>query len=270
MAEDRYIFLNCSEYEPEECAQVSSVLRDLGCNVRYDGQAGKARPWRGEILDMIEGCSLFFEVNHNDRQCTVGQKLAEEFAYELKKPMVIVYLYDRMPKDPKDRPDFFDGSLTDPAFPGKCRRGLEAEGFFSDDAPAMPEEHYDLAMTYYRDRKDREFAWSRKVTRECNLRTHEAWGFPAYRLLTDEEVYCAVRWTGESYYLISRSDEPDYKLNREDREFSGMIDKLKGDAPAELERRYVSEPDIPKPHPPFPSGYPYKDEFDYLSSDDDD
>ena len=270
MTEDRYVFLNCSEYEPEERSHVACVLRDLGCEVRYDEHAGEARPWRSGILDAIEGCSLFFEVNHNERDCTIGQELAKEFAYKLRKPMVFVYLYDRLPEKREDTPAFFDSSLKDPEFPEKCRRGLEAEGFFSGKAVPMPEEHYDLGMTYYRDRRDWELSWSRKVTRDCNLRTHEAWGFPTYRPLTDEEVYCAVRWTRERFYLISRSDQPDYKPNREDRKFTEMIDKRKGEAPAELERQYVREPYIPEPHPPFPAGYPDKDEFEYLGSDDDD
>ena len=77
-----------------------------------------------------------------------------------------------------------------------------------------------------------------------------------------------MRWTKERFYLISRSDEPDYRPNREDRQFAAIIGRLKGDAPAELEKRYVREPDIPKPGRPFPAGYPYKDEFEYLSPDD--
>ena len=70
----------------------------------------------------------------------------------------------------------------------------------------MPEKHYDLGMTYYRDRDDR-LSMTRVTKRECNTRSHEAWGFPSYRPLTDEEIYCAVRWTKERYYLISRSEE---------------------------------------------------------------
>ena len=104
----------------------------------------------------------------------------------------------------------------------------------------------------------------------CNTRTHEAWGFPSYRLLTDEEIYCAVRWTKERYYLISRSDAQDYRPGRSDRQFAAVIGRLKGDAPAALERQYVDEPFIPEPHRPFLPGYPAKDEFEYLSSDDDD
>ena len=34
----RYIFLSCSEYEPEERTAVSRVLRGLGCAVRCDEQ----------------------------------------------------------------------------------------------------------------------------------------------------------------------------------------------------------------------------------------
>ena len=270
MAEDRYIFLSCSEYEPEERMYVSRVLRELGCDVCCDERAdGKIRPWRSEVLDMIEGCSLFFEVCHEDRPDTVSQKLGSEFASELNKPKVIVYLYDEVPPYKSDSPHFFDSSLKDPAFPEKCRLGLDSKGFFSDRAVPMPEEHYDLGMTYYRDRDDR-LSLTRVTKRECNTRTHEAWGFPSYRPLTDEEIYCAVRWTKERYYLISRSEEPDYRPNREDLQFASVIGKLKGDAPAELEKKYVRELYIPRPGRPFPAGYPYKDEFEYLSSDDDD
>ena len=268
MAVDRYIFLSCSEYEPEERMAVSRVLRKLGCEIRCDEQAGgKTSPWRSEVLDMIEGCSLFFAVCHEDRPDTIPQKLASEFASELKKPKVFVYLCNVVPPYKPGSPAFFDSSLNDPAFPEKCRLALEARGFFSDGAVPMPEKHYDLGMTYYRDRSDR-LSMTRVTKRECNTRTHEAWGFPSYRLLTDEEVYCAVRWTRERYYLISRSNEPDYRPNREDRQFASVIGKLKGDAPAELEKRCVCEPDIPKPGRPFPAGYPYKDEFEYLSTDD--
>ena len=56
MAGERYIFLSCSAYEPEERAAVSRVLRELGCDIRCDEQAGgKVRSWRSEVLDMIEG-----------------------------------------------------------------------------------------------------------------------------------------------------------------------------------------------------------------------
>lgn len=96
MAENRYIFLSCSEFEPEERAAVFRVLRELGCEIRCDEQAGgKVHSWRSEVLDMIEGCSLFFAVCHEDRPDTVTQKLASEFASALKKPKVIVYLYER-------------------------------------------------------------------------------------------------------------------------------------------------------------------------------
>ena len=37
MAEDRYIFLSCSEYEPDERIAVFRVLRALGCEVRCTG-----------------------------------------------------------------------------------------------------------------------------------------------------------------------------------------------------------------------------------------
>ena len=266
----RYIFLSCSEYEPEERTAVSRVLRGLGCAVRCDEQeGGDARPWRSEILDMIEGCSLFFSLHHEDRPDTVSQRLASEFASKLKKPKVFVYLYDQVPPYKPDRPDFFDSALHDPDFPEKCRLGIEAMGFFSDRALPMPEEPYDLAMTYYRSRSDR-LSLTRVTKRECNTRTHEAWGFPSYRLLTDEEIYCAVRWTKERYYLISRSEAQDYRPGRSDRQFAAVIGRLKGDAPAALERQYVDEPFIPEPHRPFPPGYPAKDEFEYLSSDDDD
>ena len=270
MSDNRYIFLSCSEYEPKERMAVSWVLQELGCDICCDKKPGeKIRPWRSEVLDMIEGCSLFFAVCHEGRPDTVTQKLASEFAWELNKPRVTVYLYDQIPPYEPDNPGFFDSSLKDPDFSEKCRLGLEAKGFFSEKPAPMPEKHYDLGMTYYRDRSDR-LSMTRVTKRECNTRTHEAWGFPSYRLLSDEEMYCAVRWTRERYYLIDRSDEPDYRPNREDRQFAAMIDKLKGDAPAELEKRYVQEPDIPKPGRPFPAGYPYKDEFEYLSSDDDD
>ena len=268
MAGERYIFLSCSAYEPEERAAVSRVLRELGCDIRCDEQTGgKVRSWRSEVLDMIEGCSLFFVVCHEDRPDTVPQKLASEFASALKKPKVFVYLYDQVPPYKPDDPGFFDSSLNDPDLPEKCRLGLEAKGFFSDRVVPMPEKHYDLGMTYYRDRADR-LSMTRVTKRECNTRTHEAWGFPVYRLLTDEEVYCAVRWTHERYYLISRSEEPDYRPTRDDRQFASVIGRLKGDAPAELEKRYVRGPDIPKPGRPFPADYPYKDEFEYLSPED--
>ena len=270
MSDNRYIFLSCSEYEPKERMAVSWVLQELGCDICCDKKPGeKIRPWRSEVLDMIEGCSLFFAVCHEGRPDTVPQKLASEFAWELNKPRVTVYLYDQIPPYEPDNPGFFDSSLKDPDFSEKCRLGLEAKGFFSEKPAPMPEKHYDLGMTYYRDRSDR-LSMTRVTKRDCNTRTHEAWGFPSYRPLTDEEVYCAVRWTNERYYLITRSDEPDYRPTREDLQFAAVIRRLKGDAPAELEKRYVREPDIPKPGRPFPAGYPYKDEFEYLSSDDDD
>lgn len=37
MAENRYIFLICSEFEPEERAAVFRVLREMGCEVRCTG-----------------------------------------------------------------------------------------------------------------------------------------------------------------------------------------------------------------------------------------
>ena len=253
MAEERYIFLSCSEYEPEEQIAVARVLRGLGCDVRCDElKSGKTRPWRSEVLDMIEDCSLFFGVYHNDRPDTVPQMLASAFAEELKKPHVTVYLHDQVPPYKPDNPTFFASSLNDLYFSEKCRLGIEARGFFSGQTIPMPDTHYDLAMIYYRDRSDR-LSMTRVMKRECNTRTHEAWGFPIYRPLTDEEIYCAVRWTNDRYYLISRSEDPDYRPNREDRQFASVIDKLKGDAPAALERQYVHEPDYPKPGRPFPA-----------------
>ena len=112
MAEDKYIFLCCSEYAPEERMAVSRVLRELGCEIRCDEPAGeKIRSWRSEVLDMIEGCSLFFKVCHDDRPDTVTQKLASEFASQLEKPKVIVYLYDQIPPYKPDTTGFFDSSL---------------------------------------------------------------------------------------------------------------------------------------------------------------
>ena len=128
MAEDRYIFLSCSEYETKEQMTVSRVLRELGCEVCCDENTGKARSWRSEVLEMIERCSLFFAVCHEDRPDTVPQKLASEFASALKKPKIFVYLYEQVHPYKPDSPSFFDSSLKDPAFPDKCRLGLDSKG----------------------------------------------------------------------------------------------------------------------------------------------
>lgn len=270
--DDPYIFLSFAPFEFEEGLRTLRILEQAGCRIAYDRDMLTGRPWTTEICDAIEGCSVFFEVNIENSGFSLTKKLAEEFASLLKKKRITVYLYPSIPEKKDNWDDFFDSSLSDPSYPDRCRKALTSVGYFSDaQAGRLQTSRHDLLLSYYSSREARERAFGGQLPRHCNLRTHETWGYRSACSLDDEDLYCAVRWTPERFYLEERDPGQDYKPRQRDKEFTEKIRKLNGEAPEELEKRFVSPYDwIPKPHRPFPSGYPYMDEFEYLSSDDDD
>lgn len=265
-----YIYLSFAPFDLKEGLAALSVLNGLGCRVRYDETMLTGRPWTSEICDAIEGCAVFFEVNAPKYHFSLTKELAHEFANRLRKKTVIVFLHDSLPEEGSRYPTLIDSSPDDPSYPERCRLGLENAGYFS----AVPEEpasdKYDLMLAYYRTFKDKEDAFGGLLPQSLNLRTHESNGYLGYYPRSDKDVYGAVRYgKKERFYLRVRSSEKDYRPDRMDILFTEKIRDLNGDAPAELEREYHPVSDMPKPHRPFPAGYPYKDEFEYLSSDDD-
>ena len=125
-------------------------------------------------------------------------------------------------------------------------------------------------LDYYRTIKDWEEKFGGHLPQSLNLRTHESHGYLGHYPRSDEDVYAAVRYgKKEQFYLCSRSNEEDYRPGRKDVEFTERVRDLNGAATQELKQEYDSKSGIPKPGGPFPAGYPYKDEFEYLSSDDD-
>ena len=265
-----YIYLSFAPFDLEEGLAALSVLNGLGCRVRYDETMLTGRPWTSGICDAIEGCAVFFEVNAPEYHFSLTKKLAHEFADRLRKETVIVSLHDSLPEEPSRYPTLINSSADDPSYPERCRLGLEDAGYFSADPKAPSQDHYDLMLDYYRTFKDKERAFGGLLPQSLNLRTHESHGYLGHYPRRDEDVYAAVRYgKKERFYLRGRSSEKDYRPDRKDILFTEKIRDLNGDAPADLEREYCPDYDRPRPHGPFPAGYPYKDEFEYLSSDDD-
>ncbi len=270
--EEPFVYLSYAGYELEEGLLTLRVLNEAGCRVRYDEELFVGRPWTSGICDAIEDCSVFFEVNRSgDDGFSLTKKLASSFASLLDKKTVTVYFRPSVTDDRPEMPSFFRSALSDPAYPDKCREALDAAGYFSAvREPRGEESRCDLAFSYYADRSGRDRRFGGLLPRHCNPRTHDSWGYRSACPLSDEQVYCAVRWTSEKFYLRERSADQDYKPRPGDRAFTDKIRQLDGKAPEELIREFSPESlRTPEPHPPFPAGYPYKDEFDYLGSDDD-
>ena len=266
-----YIYLSFSPFDLEEGLALLSVLDRLGCRVCYDEKMLTGRPWTGEICDAIEGCAVFFKVNAPEYHFSLTKNLADEFVGRLKKKNVVVRLYERIPEEQSGYPTLIYTSLADPALPERCRQGLEEAGYFSAGPQEASPEKYDLMMSYYKTLKDWEEAFGGLRPQSLNLRTHESHGYLGHTTRSDEDVYAAVRYgIRQNYYLAARSSTEDYKPKAADRQFTERIRALNGETPGELERQYMRGSDIPKPWGPFPAGYPYKDEFEYLDSDDED
>lgn len=266
-----YIYLSFAPFDLEEGLAVLSVLDRLGCRVRYDEKILTSRPWTGEICDAIEGCTVFFEVNAPKYHFSLTKNLAYEFAGRLKKEKVIVRLHERIPEKQSGYPTLIYTSLADPAFSERCRLGLEQAGYFSAGPQDPSPGKYDLMMSYYKTLKDWEEAFGGLRPQSLNLRTHESHGYLGHTARSDEDVFAAVYYgKRQNYYLTARSGTEDYKPKRADKLFTEQVRTLNGDVPSELERKYIPASDRPKPWGSFPAGYPYKDEFEYLGSDDED
>lgn len=266
--DEPYIFLSFAPFDLKEGLAVLSILNGLGCRVRYDEKMLTGRPWTSGICDAIEGCSVLFTVNAPDYHFCLTKKLADEYAGLLEKRDVILWLHDSIPDRQSKYPTLIYSSLADPSLQERCRQGLEAAGYFSA-VPGDPSEvKYDLMLDYYETVKDWERAFGGLLPQSLNLRTHESHGYMGHYLRSDEDVYSAVHYgKKERFYLRRRSSMEDYKPGKADERFLESIRRLNGNDLEELERKYVPASDIPKPWGPFPAGYPYKDEFEYLSSD---
>ncbi|MBR6090003.1 MAG: hypothetical protein IKP86_08725 [Anaerolineaceae bacterium] len=264
-----YIFLSFAPCEIEEGIFTLSVLNRMGCRVWYDERMLTGRPWTGEICDAIGGCTVFFEVSGPGYHVSLTKNLASEFASLLEKKIIYARLKAPEKNSSYSSPTFFYSSIDDPEYPDLCRKALEHTGYFSAKPAGSEPEKYDLMLDYYKSFEDWKGAFGGRLPQHLNLRTHESHGYLGHYPRSDEDVYTAVRYgKKERFYLRRRGDEEDYKPNREDKLFMEKIRKLNGEEPDDLRRKYVREPEIPKPHGPFPAGYPYMDEFEYLSSDD--
>lgn len=269
--DEPYIFLSFAPFDLWEGLTVLSILNGLGCRVRYDENMLTGRPWTGEICDAIRDCSVFFEVSGPEYHFSLTKTLAHEFMRRLDKKDIIVRLHERIPEEQSGNPTLIYSSLADPSLPERCREGLEDTGYFSAGPEDPSPEKYDLMLDYYKSGKDWERAFGGLLPQSLNLRTHESHGYLGHYPRSDEDVYTAVRYGNkERFYLSRRSDAEDYKPDKSDKLFTEQIRSLNGNDPEELERKYRTYSDIPKPWGPFPAGYPYKDEFEYLSSDDED
>ena len=265
-----YVYLNFSPFDLKEGLAALSILNGLGCRVWYDEKMLSGRPWTSGICDAIESCSAFFEVYALKYRFSLTKELAHEFANRLEIPRISVFLHDKMPEEESKYPKLIYTTPDDPSYPERCRLGLEAAGYFSAEPQDPSADKYDLMMDYYRTFKDYENAFGGRLPQSLNLRTHESHGYLGHYERSDEDVYAAVRYGVHTrYFLRRRSSMEDYRPKRKDILFTESILELNGDATAELEREFEKRSDVPKPGRPFPSGYPYKDEFEYLSSDED-
>ena len=268
-SDEPYIYLSFAPYEIREGLAVLSILNDAGCRVRYDEKVLTGRPWTGEICDAIEGCAVFFEVNAPEYHFSLTKKLSSEFAVLLEKKKIYAHLKEPASNDAYFSPTFFCCSADDPSFSSLCRQALDHTGYFSAGSEESFEKKYDLMMDYYETMEDSNRAFGGLLPQSLNLRTHESHGYLGHSLRSDEKVFAAVRYgRKERFYLSSRSSMEDYKPKKEDILFTERISKLNGTDP-DLERKLIPDRKISKSWGPFPDGYPYKDEFEYISSDDD-
>ena len=261
-----YVYLSFEPYDLKEGLATLSILNGLGCRIRYNEKMLTGRPWTGEISEAIEGCSVFFEINAPGYHFSLTKTLAHEFAGLLEKKTVIVRLKNSIPDEPSGYPTLIYTSPDDPLYPDLCRQALEHTGYFSADPKKPSVGRYDLMLAYYKTSEDRKHAFGGLISQKLNLRTHESYGYLGHYPRSDEDVYTAVRYGKiEYYYLYGKSTEEDYKPNSADKQFSEKVldPEWKG------LKEFDFEPWIPKPGRPFPEGYPYKDEFDLLGSDED-
>lgn len=267
--DEPYIYLSFAPFEMAEGLITLSILNEAGCRVRYDENMLTGRPWTGGICDAIEGAAVFFEVNGPEYHFSLAKDLAYEFAHSLGGKHITVRLSENMPEKRSGYPALIYSSLKDPSYPERCRQGLEAAGYFSAQRVEPSAKKYDLMLDYYLTKEDRDLAFGGLLPQSLNLRTHESHGYLGHHLRSDEDVYSAVRYSfrKERFYLCRRSPMEDYRPGRADKLFMEKVRKMNGADPEDLERKYASGARIPKPWGPFPAGYPYKDEFDYLSSD---
>ena len=262
-----YIFLSFAPWEIKEGLATLSILNDAGCHVGYDEKLLTGRPWTSGICDAIEGCSVFFEVNGPESHFSLAKELASEFADRLEKRKIHAYLQHPDPEISYRSPTFFSCPIDDPNYPNLCRQGLEYTGYYSAEPENSTLGKHDLMLKYYASGEDRNRAFGGLLPQSLNLRTHESHGYLGHYPRSDEDVFTAVRYgRKEYYYLQSRSSEEDYKPRREDKLFMDRIRKLNGTDP-DLERKFIPDSNFQKSWGPFPADYPYMDEFEYLSSD---
>ncbi len=262
-----YIYLNFSRYEMEDGLSVLDALNSIGCRVRYDENMQSGRFWTGDICDAIEGCTVFFEVIPPEYHFSPTKILASEFAGLLQKKKIFAHLCTPESHDTYSTPAFFYSPLNAPSFPDLCHKALDHTGYFTAGQERATIGRYDLMLDYYQTAEDMDRAFGGLLPQSLNLRTHESHGYLGHSLRNDEDVFAAVRYgRKERYYISERSAAEDYKPDRRDKQFTEKIPDLNGKG-QDPERKTVSGAKDPKPGRPFPPDHPYKDEFEYLSSD---
>lgn len=265
-----YIYLSFAPFEIEEGLSVIDVLNRLGCRVRYDEKIPDGRYWTSDICNAIEGCSVFFEIIPPEYHFSLTKELASEFASRLEKRKIFAHLQIPETSNAYSSPVFFYCPTDDPSFPEFCHKAIEYAGYFSSDQTEPAIGKYDLMLDYYQTSEDWNRAFGGLLPQSLNLRTHESHGYLGHYPRSDEDVFTAVRYgKKEHFYLRGRSDKKDYEPNQADKQFIEKILNQNGASTREIAQRFESVPKVPKSGAPFPSDYPYKDEFEYLSSDDD-
>ena len=247
------------------------VLNQLGCHVRYDREILRGMLWSGMRSDAIAGCSLFVHIHTKSEWGSHILLTNYYFADLLNKPVLFIEMddeefcwYDSGSTNVAGRPE-------DPDFSEKCRRALERRGFYEvgsqsvlgTERPDGPK--YDLGLSFFLEYEDRARLNKREQLINCNLRTRGATDFRGNSIppLTDEDLYTAIKWKRECFFLLPKNRADDYQLQEEDRRFMNRLLEHIGKPIPEIAAEYAQKKAELES---YWNSYPYMDEFEYMDS----
>ena len=285
MGSEPYIYLSFSEWDHDIAAETVRILNETGFRVSYDRSVLKGRLWCRTRSDRIEDSSLFLTINTPCERTSHIRDAEYHFAELLEKPIVIMETDRREWKYYGEDSEGFGSDPSEPDFAEKCLKAIERRGIVPDmrtenedsDTGKRPirrrirerDRKWDLGITYHEHYGDGDRLF--KNPRNCNLRTRETYDSFKNKLdePSDEELYRAIGWKCIRFDLFTRSRGIDYYGNDADKEFMRRLCTLGGKPVPEIKAEYEKEK---KRIEDFWRTYPYKDEFEYISSgpDDDD
>ena len=273
--EDPYICLNYSLRDIKIAMLIAESLTERGFNVWYDRFLKDGRLWSGERSDAIEKAFVLVDIESGEENFSHIRYFGREFAELTDVPVIEADVSEEGKKIPVKQ----IVSLL-------AEKGLKPGAKHPESTKRKPP-RFDAAIYYYAD-FGADFGYFKRQTKYfCNLRTREVFHTdgsrkmtdlgPAYRYgryfskqevpeyLSDEAVYRVTGWQRYDIGRIRKSAEPEYVGDPRDWAFAKRLAGLQGAVIPEIAQEYD---EMQKKVDKALRDYPYMDEFEYMSSKD--